>query len=43
LELEARAMGQDKAIIREEIEKISGVARTWFEWSWWMTDTRVAL
>ena len=25
-------MGQDKAIIRQEIEKISGVTRTWFEW-----------
>ena len=25
-------MGHDKAIVRQEIEKISGVTRTWFEW-----------
>ena len=25
-------MGQDKTIVRQEIEKISGVIRTWFEW-----------
>ena len=25
-------MGHDKAITRQEIEKIGGVTRTWFEW-----------
>jgi hypothetical protein len=26
-------MGDDKAIVRQHVEKIDGVSRTWFEWT----------
>ena len=33
-------MLSNKAIVRQHIEKIEGVSRTWFEWDWDAPDTR---
>jgi len=35
-------MQSDFAVIRQKLSKVSGVARTWFEWQWSREDNALA-